>query len=84
MSRAEDTKQQFDGPGNQRREVVKSWTMIILRDRTGRLLANQPDQKIPIDAFVVMQRYEIQIVQAKTGGDQEDSNDADSPGMSPE
>jgi hypothetical protein len=33
--------------------------MIILRIVLVRSLANQPDEKIPIDAFIVMQWYEI-------------------------
>jgi hypothetical protein len=55
--------------------------MIILRIVLVRSLANQPDEKIPIDAFIVMQWYEIKIVKAKAGSDEKDNDDADSPGV---
>jgi hypothetical protein len=55
--------------------------MIIRRIVLVGSLANQPDQKISIDAFVVMQWYEVQIVQAKAGSDQEDNDHTDSPGV---
>jgi len=55
--------------------------MIILRVILVGSLANQSDEEIPVDAFVVMQWHEIQIVQAQAGGDEEDYDDADSPGV---
>jgi hypothetical protein len=32
-------------------------------------LAHEPDEKIPVDAFIMMQWDEIEIVQTQNGGD---------------
>ncbi len=42
-------------------------------------LTHEPDEKVSVDAFVVMQRYEIEVVQAQHASNKHDRDDADLP-----
>jgi len=53
--------------------------MIVVRIVGVDSFADEPDEEISIDTFVVMQRNEIQIPQAQHGGDEEDPSHAKSP-----
>ena len=53
--------------------------MIIFGIVTKGSLAYEPERKISIDSFVVVQRHEAQIVETEKGANDEDPDDAESP-----
>ena len=53
--------------------------MIIRRILLVRSITNESHQKVSVDAFIVMQWHEVQIVKAKAGSDQKNNDDTNAP-----
>src|SRR5687767_10761535 len=68
------TKNETQHAWEQCSKVVKRWSMVILRVVTIPSLPNQAIQKVSIDAFVVMQRHQIQIIKTQKSRDRENGN----------
>ncbi len=67
--------------GNQRRKVVKSGTVVILGIVFVLSVTNESEEKVSVDAFVVMQRDEVQVVKPEHRRDQHDRDHADQPNV---
>src|SRR5204863_102752 len=72
-------EQQFGGPGNQCREVIESWSMIVFRIVLVNSVAYELDQEVSIDSFVVMQRDKREIVQTQHRSNEENRARTDTP-----
>src|SRR5687767_8348824 len=72
-------KQQSRDPWEPRCKVVKGWPVVVFRIVFVRALAHKLHQKVSINAFVVMQRDEIEIVEPEDRRDEQDRNHTDLP-----
>ena len=53
--------------------------MIVFRIVPVKSFTYEPDEEVPVNSFVVMQRYEVEIVQPQNGGNQNDPDHAELP-----
>jgi len=53
--------------------------MIVFRIVPVHSFAHEPDEKVSVNTFIVMQRYEVKVVKAQNGGNQNDPDHAELP-----